>query len=427
MKTTKKLAVLGLAAVLAAVSFIPSTFSWYTRESTEGRKFNYNNANLPISIKSAADTITMSTYISDANGNATTTAVNAIDVAPGEIKYYKTTFTNSGSNDIYLDFGTSNLGNDADFIIGTVSPTLNEKAYASRPERTKVTSSYVRVYFKTYSGFLSYWGTDSGSLDTTHDVGNENTTSNDINIAYTVNGTETMAMMKKCPTESASDASGTTKVYYFDLPSNTTSYYFFNHWYLCSASNREWNRTIDISDLTAGKLYYLNGSKVDEKYKAYTAKPVDTELVALNSYYNYVRMSQGTSVFADIGLKKSSDDPDFVPEYYGKSISYSSSDTSVAKVNGDGIITPVSGGTAIITTTITGRYDDTTSKETDVLKIKTTVDIPSSISQVPIITNVKVPARANEQNGEVEIDWYALNKSNKSDKRMTTSGLFYTI
>ena len=110
-----------------------------------------------------------------------------------------------------------------------------------------------------------------------------------------------------------------------------------------------------------------------------------------------------------------------------KLVRWYSSDRSVAKVNGDGIITPVSGGTAIITTTITGRYDDTTSKETDVLKIKTTVDIPSSISQVPIITNVKVPARANEQNGEVEIDWYALNKSNKSDNRMTTSGLFYTI
>lgn len=428
MKTIKKLSILAVVVILAAVSFVPSTFSWYNHNtSSSGYKINYD-ANLPVSVKSAAEDISMNTYEADANGVATTTSVSAINIpydaeTHNAVKYYKTTFTNNGSNDVYIDFYAEKMPNNADFIIGTISPTINEKAYASRPVRTKTSSAFVRVYFKTHSDMSSYWAKDDGTLDTDHEPGNDNTSTNDINIAYTVGTTETMAMMTKCPKpDSDTSGSGTTNVYFYDLPTNTTSFYFFNHWYLASDSNREWNRTIDITDLTSGRLYYLNGEKVDEKYKAYSVRDVNTNLVALNFYYSYVRMSLGNSVFADIGLKKESDDENFVSEYYGSEITYSISDTSVATINGDGVITPKAKGTTRITTTIKGVFGDTKS-------IYTSLDIPEDIAQVPIITNVKIPAKDGDTLGSAEVLWYAINKSSDSDKTpaMTTTNLFYSI
>lgn len=422
MKTIKKLVIFTLAVILATVCLVPSTYSWYTHNGTaSGNKINYSD-NIPISVKSAANTITMTTFESDANGTASSTTATTISLpknaTSNAVKYYKTTFTNSGTNDVFVDLNVKNMPNNADFYIGTTSPTVNEKAYASRPVRTKVTGTTVRVYFKTYSGYSSFWSVDNGNLYPNNAVGSSNGSTNDINIAYTVNGTESMVKMTKCPTADSTTDGGTSKVYYYDVPSNASSFYFFNHWYLCSSTNREWNRTIDITDLTAGKLYYLNGSQVDGQYKAYTARAVDKNLVAVNSYYSNVRMSLGNSVYADIGLKKDSDSEDSIPEYYGSSISYSSASTSIATVSIEGLITPVAQGSTNITTTITGKYGDTKA-------LTTAVSIPANITEVPIITNVKVPAKSGDTAGSVEIYWYALNKS--SSTNMTTGNIYYTI
>lgn len=108
---------------------------------------------------------------------------------------------------------------------------------------------------------------------------------------------------------------------------------------------------------------------MDGLWKEYKVRTVDDTLVAVNSYYKNVRMSQGDSVFADIGLKKENDseDEEFIPDYFGEKISYSiksGSSTAVVSVNKDGLLTPKGSGSTIIETTITGRYGDTIVLET---------------------------------------------------------------
>lgn len=403
MNTTKKLLVVVMAALVAAVSFVPSTFSWYNHnDSAEGYRINYND-DKSISIKSASNTVSMNTYKIDANGdylNASNKVVqtaaaaqkltSGLSIAPNNCIYYRTILENSGSNDVMVDLNMNNMTNNADFFIGTVSPTINEKAFAAKAERSKKSDDTVRVYFKTYSGFSAFWAVDNGDLDSDNTVGSSNNTTNDINLAYTIGDEETKVKMHKCDNSDATTYGGTTKVYYYDVPSNADSFYFFNHWYMISSSNREWNRTKDITNLTPGVLYYLNGEIEDSNNKTYKARPVDTNLLALNSYYDSVRMSTGASVFADIGLKKENDndDEEFTPDYYGKSITYSSSDTAVATINIDGVITPKSSGNATITTIITSKFGDTRS-------IETKLTIPSVIEQVPIAQNIKVPAASS--------------------------------
>ncbi len=415
MKLTKRIFLPVLAVVLILVSTVGTTVSWYSHKgNANGKKMNYAQ-DLPVSVKSESGTISMTTYISDANGEATNQTVNAISVDAGnKVVYYKTVFQNSGANDVYINLETSELGNNADFYIGTVAPTINEKAYASRPQRTKVSDTSVRVYFKTTNSFSDFWGTYApDSFFPNNAVGSSNGTTNDFNIAYTEGGTEHLMVMTQCPTEDTTASGNERKVYYADIPSTADSFYFFNHWYLCSSSNREWNRTLDFKDLSGGRLYYLTGGKVDEKWKECAVKDTDTNLVAVNQHYQSVRMSSGAGVFADIGLKKTGDADGFVPEYYGASISYSSADNNKCTINRDGLITPTGTGNTTVTTTITGKYGDTDT-------ITTSVNIPSNIKQVPVIQNVRVPA------GEkVTIDWYALNKS--PSNQMTTSALYYTL
>lgn len=422
MKTTKRLFVLMLVAVLAVVCFVPATFSWYPHnDSASGTKLLVEN-DLPVSVKTGANKVTAVTHTADANGVATDTTVNAINLAPNSgkaVQYYKTTLENKGTDDVMVDLETSDMANNADFYIGTTSPTVNEKAYASRPVRNKVSDTTVRVYFKTNNNFSPYWTNYVGD-NTTVNYNDQQNITNDFNIAYRISGanSDTYAKLNRCSGTAWSSSNPASTVFYYDVPSNVDYFFFFNHWYIKSTSNREWNSTINITDLTAGKLYYLTGNKVDDKWKEYAVQTnngsdIDKDLVAVNSYYSSVRLSTGAGVYADIGLKKTSDAEDFVPEYYGQTITYRSSNTNICTVNTDGLITPQGTGTANITTTITGKYGDTRT-------ITTTVNIPASIDQVPIIKNVRVPA------GEkVTVDWYALNKSPSAT--METTSIFFTL
>ena len=84
MNFSKKL-LLGLAFLaMVSVSFIPATFSWYPhKDNANGKKMNYMQ-DLPVSVKSGSGTISMNTYISDANGDATDETVSAISVSPSQ-------------------------------------------------------------------------------------------------------------------------------------------------------------------------------------------------------------------------------------------------------------------------------------------------------------------------------------------------------
>ena len=94
-------------------------------------------------------------------------------------------------------------------------------------------------------------------------------------------------------------------------------------------------------------------------------------------------------------------------DYTGKSVSYKSSDTSVATVASDGTLTLLKEGVATITTTITGVYTDT-------MTVTTEVEVIDPKNQVPVVENVTVDA-----NGQVEVCWFIKNE--------TTEALTYNI
>ncbi len=429
MRTTRKLIVLCLAALMACLTMMPSTFSWYDHNAEEDAGYmQYSRQNLPVSGSSnlSASTIAVDKNGVATNGNTTVSNVN-FSSADTKIQYYKTTLTNtSNSHDAYGDLEVGNLLNKEGIRVGITSPVINEKGFSI--SRTPKSNSTVRIYFIPYDrkkGSDDYWHfwynkeyNDSTNSSTYH-----NNDYWDMNVRYYVGSTPTDVRMTGAPNTNNSDfkVSGTNdnayKVYYADLPSNTTSFFFHNHWYDDNDENKDWNRTQDINELVPGTVYRLTGEKIDDSYKLHDT--IYRESVAeLMSYYSEVQLDLDGHIY--ISLKKPDEitnPEDESADYYGTSISYSSSNNNVATVDRDGLVTAASSisgntATATITATIQGALGDT-------ITCQTKVTVSKYIEQMPVAQNILVEAGKS-----VDIYWYVVNET--TDTGTIADSIFWT-
>lgn len=402
MRTTKKLIVLCLAALMACVSMMPATFSWYAHnETVVGNYMQYSRSGLPVS---GSSSVNVSTIAVDKDGNKTNgdTTVSAVSFADTstKIQYYKTTIDNtSGSGDIYGDLELGRLLNSAAVKAGITSPVINEKGFDI--SKTPTANDKVRVYFVPTTAYQAFWY-----------EGNTSSANFDMNIRYFINGEKTDVKMERINNNSkfkdASTNQYPTYIYKCDLPSNVNSFFFFNHYFdkEHDAENNDWNRTPDITDLSPGTVFRLTGKNIEDSYKLYDTVP-STDVAACMKYYSEVQLDMGG--YIDISLKKTNDNnvDNFSPDYYGTGVTYTSSNTNVATVNNDGLVTAASNistdtATANITTTITGACGDTITKTTK-------VTVSKYIEQMPVAQNILV-----EKGKTVELYWYVINKSGQT-------------
>ena len=125
MNTTKKLLIMCLVTLVAAVSMMPSTFSWYPHEdSADGNAFYYSRESLPVSGSTGLSVSTVKTN-EKGEGSDSVTAVNFAS-ANTNIQYYKTTFNNkNGTGDVYADLELKNVKRDANVKVGVKYPVVN--------------------------------------------------------------------------------------------------------------------------------------------------------------------------------------------------------------------------------------------------------------------------------------------------------------
>lgn len=415
MKTTKKLLVLCLIAVMGVVAVMPSTFSWYAHNGEtdyQGNQMVYTRGNLPLSLKQSGG-VTMETYLADQYNKKTTTLVNFTNaqhrqVGGSSTKRYITSITNSGARDVSVNLEMSKLTNDANVFVGTCDPVVNERSFAARATLEKVDWDYEVIYFEPRTHY-DWW--KQGVRDSQTNVlsayrdeqgisyGADSVTDNyDMNLEYQI-GTDGYPMaMQKCPNQDHV-GSNNYDVYRAFVTTEADSLFFFNHYYIAQNTNLEWNRTPSVTDFSEGRVYYLNGKTNDYNNKAisYHDSLNGTNLCV---YYYYKTATMAAGKTANLGLKKGTSDMVVHREefdYTGKSISYSSDNTTVATVSQDGLVTAHTAGTANITTKITGEFGDT-------VELVTAVNVPPTIDQVPIVQNLKIPA------GEtVDVTWYVRN------------------
>lgn len=408
MKTTKKLIVLCLALAMGIVAIMPSTFSWYSHNGSHtGDRMRYKKDALPVS----AGSITMVTkkYLTvenelfyDEKGNKEYDggALTKFSVPKSGTQYFGTTFTNKGDAPAYVNLYLKDFKNNPLNSIGTLAPSLTYKGISSSVHLAN--KNFVRVYFQVkdaniwkesnYYKYLVY-KTKAGTTGTRRSGST---------------GTGTINNSKD-----KNNILGGVSTIYFDLPENTTEFFFaINTSTSASVSDltnaEPWYRTKTITDVQAEKGYYLTGVADDTTFNAQYATFNIPGGVSVKTYFNTATMAAGQKAYVTLVNGTN---------FTGDKATYTSSNSKVTINSNTGLATAASsmttGSTVTITTTITGSLGDTTT-------VTTAVSNPSTLTGAAVATNIEIPGKTqdedgNDVNGTAEVVWFIENGSGSED------------
>ena len=406
MKKSKIIALAVLSVILCLMLICSPSFSWFTRGSQTGGYFKWSNNDSETALSyntSNGDNITMATY-SSPDGKTygeikATSFSESGGISAGGRKYYRTDIINSGNTaqsvSLYLSgLATSGSGS---FNLGLNSPLKTYKSYTASVGKNsgdETERGLKRVYLK----HMGEWTGGSTKYYVSYNQRNNDDVS-DLSDRVFVE-------MKFATT----DSSDNNEIYYVDIPSGITHFYFADQ----SGNWQEHGRTEAINDSTLSKkksyLYTLNGNENTFQNKLVNRSDVESG-ANIFKYYSSVNMLEDTSF--SIGLTKGD-------TYIGNSIEYTSSDTSVCTVDNSGKLTAVGIGTAQVTIKVTGVYGDTVSVNCNVTVVKNNPDIP-------IITNLSIPAKSGEKDSVVSVYWYIKNDSESGDLTYTVDDLYISL
>lgn len=395
MKRSKKIIVAILGVILCVMLMCTPSFSWFTRESQTGGYFKWSNNGSADTLSyntSNGKNITMKTY-SSADGNTygdteVTSFSESSGVSAGGRKYYRTDISNSGATAQSVSLYLSNLktSNTGDFYLGVNGPLKTYKNYSNAENSgTLSQTNLMRVYLQPNS----VW-----------------TGGNNYYVFYKVGEKTTNIEM----TYAKKDSIG-GNTYYADIPVTTESYFFSD--YNGDGGGGSYP-TVTYETNTDGLsqyksyVYKLNGSTDGTKKKTDKYEVTGANII---NYYSFVKLKENSSF--SIGLTKKED-------YTGKSIEYSSSNDNVCTVDSNGNLTAKSNGTAIITITVKGDYDD-------VHTVSCVVNVGAENTETPIITNLNIPAKSGDKDSVVSVYWYIKNDTESGTLTYTIDNLYLSL
>lgn len=400
MKKSKVLALTVLSVILCLMIMCTSSFSWFTRGTQTGGYFSWTNddSNTALSYNTSNGSgISMATYSSpDGNtyGDTEVTALsNSNGLAAGDRKYYRTDITNSSSADQSVSLYLSNLetSGNGNFYLGVNDPLKTYKNYSNAGAVTNAVSSTVNKR-NIYVGF------------------NENQT-------YTYSDYRLYYETKSGKTGEA--VVGSSKIGYGEYTASQYANYKANY-------NMSY-ATVPYDTKTV-KLKYKDG--YDGYGGAYTISDTDNTVIlfeydksyhsalvqsgfpaALNTFYSSVTIGVGDTL-------------DIHADCKGTTVEYSS-DSSAVSVTRNGVITGVSKGTATITVTVKGAYNNQ-DKNNEIITSQCVVTVDESTSDIPIVTNLKIPAKGDKDT-VVSVYWYIKNDSDNGNLTYTIDDLYLSL
>lgn len=416
MKKSKVALAVFLAVVLLAVSLCVPAFSWFTKPKSQ----TGNELSMAIDDLNAynANTVTMSTEVSTDGENysaaSTSTDFSGSNIAKNARKYYRTTLTNSGSKpqNVSLYISSLSIGQDSlgKISLGVNDPTRMYKDYfVPMEEAVKTAQGTKRVYFQPrYNSTDSKWQLSDPTTDLIEVYYGK----------YDASVQKDMTYLGEFP--SVCDANDTLRyqTFYADISENADFVYFkvkgssdtnkktilYNNVSAngCTAANSKVFTSIDEN----GGFKHVNGYRDIQMLDA-------GGMNVLNAYSELLAKKNDT---VDASIASTGDSPD----YFGGTVTYSSSNTDKFTVNSStGVIIGVGVGTATLITTVTGtKFGDTLEIRTDVTVSEADAE---NLTDLTIVKNVQIPAapdsnETDETPNVIVIDWYIKNSAtNASD------------
>ncbi len=417
MKKHKLTLVIVLGLVLCLLCGMTTTFSWFSREYPKSAdKVGEDGDTLKWSGQykiSNGQNISIKTV--ESNDDGTTFGENEVtdfggSLQAGKRRYFCTEISNAGNTDQNVSLFLKNLkasdsASASGLYVGVNKPLKTYKSYSnivgSSSTYVKPSLEKCRFYFDT-NDVLS-WKDSTTVIRMRYGTGDTSAPNwQDTVVMTQISGQSKRVLFADIPV--------TAKVVQFyanndSTDANATPYMLLESY---------------CPDLSVSNCYkFILRAATDGQYNNHNCdtksfdKPLTDGANVIN-YYSIANIPLGSTFNA--GLVAGTD-------YIGNSISYSSSSNSVFTVNSSGVITPVSTGTANLTTTITGgAYGDTYS-------VTTTINITSASTDLidaPIVTNLEVGAAKADGATVSKVYWYIKNDSS-SEVKYTLSGVYISL
>lgn len=377
MKKSKIIIVSVLAVILCVMCVTTSTFSWFTRPQTKKGDSLGWNINYDTSVGSG---VTMKTYASTDGGSTyneaqeVTSFSNSSGIGAGDRVWYRTDITNKGSSpqsvSLYLSKLTLPENAQGKFYLGVNNPLKTYKCYngnnssAEQKVESVINKKNLYVGFnqnQTYTptNYQVHWwdSTNSG------DIGDSS-----VNAYFS-------------PNKTGDYDNQTYNMSYATIPWNANAVLLRqgNTWYGKDNTDIATNNTIC--------LYQSGENSYSTIYKG------SGVAAGIEKFYSSANVTQGSTI-------------DLAATGQG-TITYNSSNTSVATVNSSGVVTGLKSGTAKITVTSTGAYGDTI---TATCNLTVVAKEGNAKTDVPIITNLKVNGISDGSEATTEsVYWYIKN------------------
>lgn len=403
MKKSKLLLVSILTVVLCIVCVMSSastTFSWFTRP----RALTGDKLQLPGQTYEIANgkNISFVTYESTDGGEnyGSTPVTNFSDsaLAPHERKMYRTDVTNSGNDPQSISLFLNNLKiseGAGKFYLGVNSPLKTFKPYGKSATSSgslveaPVEDCVKNIYVGFASGsdvdvskfYLHYWNNDGLADDapvSTTTVGSGNFNPKDCG-------------------KSSHNSSITFTMYVATIPSQATGVKLKYKDGKDVWDGYDGGDNTDLANKNTVLFYRWNdgdnGSNKDHTCYGTSGAPA-----GISKYYSSARVKVGKTI-------------DIAPTFSGGSVTYVSSNPSVASVpNGNsGNIKGVNPGTATITMTVCGQ--DYSDKIVKTITVNVYSESSDNQSFVPVVTNVRVAGASADSASVESVFWYIKNDS----------------
>lgn len=393
MKKLKIIVVSSLAVVLCLLCATTSTFSWFTRDKKMqgdrlGLNFNYDI--------STGTGVTMRTYTSVDDGKTyvetdITDFSNNVGLAAGNRICYRTDLINNGtaaqSVSLYLSKLTMPENVSGSFYLGVNGPLKTYKSYYGdnaktiQKEESTINKKNVYVGFNTNqtytpTNYQVHWWDNS-------------------NKKY--NGDSSVKAYFS-PNKEGSYDNQKYNMSYATIPwdANAVKLRQGDTWYGNDNTDIAKNNTI---------LMFKEGNDFKTMYK------MSDVAAGIEKFYSSANVTQGNTI-------------DLAAIAQG-TVTYTSSNESVATVAKNGTVTAKNAGTAIITVKSTGIYGDEITADC-VLSVSSVQG--NTKNDVPVVTNVKVPGvYADNEPGIVSVYWFIKNDSSTGPLTYTIDDLYLTL
>lgn len=366
MKKSKFTLVIVLGLVLCLLCGTTTTFSWFNRPDVQkgdslswSGEYNVTNGENITAVTYDASKPDGSEYSTDPFNFKTSTTVPA-----HETKYFCTEVTNTGTAPQSISLFLKNSDTNT-LSVGVNSPLRTYRRFTSDSQ----TTSYVTKTPSNVNEKNLYIATNvpDPTIYTMHTWKNGDSDATNRKLSGYIEG------------ESVNYDNVDYKISYVTIPME------HDHAKLWDGNKTWYGNNLEITDQNNTCVF-----KADTSNTSTTMKQSDPS-AGISSFYSRAEAVVGETF--DLGAKAQG------------TVTYTSSNTGVATVDGKGLVTAKKAGKTTVTVTSTGAYGDKITAKCELTVSKK----PVKSSYIPIVTNMKIEGKADNDPVVTKVYWYIKN------------------